>query len=92
MGISAIAPAAISITPLAERIAFAEAITEPFLLKKAFDELSCPQQTALKAFYGLPLNEEERFYWSVFQGGAEYDHLGYPIKVADVPYHAKEYQ
>jgi hypothetical protein len=77
---------------MAERVSFAEAISEPLLLKKAFEELSCPQQVALKSFYGLDLNEEELRYWSIFQGGAEFDHLGYPQKITPVPYVPKEYQ
>lgn len=75
-----------------ERIEFDEAIAEPLLLKNAFGELSPPIQVALKAIYGLNLNEEELRYWSMFQGGAEYDHLGYPVSFGNVPYTPQEYE
>ena len=77
---------------MAERIPFEVAISDPLLLKAPFSRCSIPQQTALKAFYGLPLNTpEERRAWAVFQEGAIFDHLGYPVSVDDVPYHPKEY-
>ncbi len=75
-----------------ERIPFQEAIEEPLLLKHAFDELSLPQKVALKIAYGLPLNEEELRMWSVFQGGAEFDGLGFPVKIEPVEYRPREYE
>lgn len=77
---------------MAQRVPFAEAISEPLLLRPAFDELSLPQQVALKSFYGLPLNDQELYYWSIFQGGVTYDSVGYPTKVVPVPYEPKEYE
>ena len=66
------------------RIPFQVAITEPRLLGPRFRELSLPQQTALKVFYGVPLGDvkgpegwSELEMWSAFQGFAEYDPLGY---------------
>ena len=74
-----------------ERVPFALAIKAPKLLKKRFDRLSLPQQVVLKAFYGLPLNEQELIHWSIFQGGATYDKLGFVTSVTPVPYVPKEY-
>jgi hypothetical protein len=76
---------------LNERVPFALAIAAPKLLKPRFDSLSLPQRTILKAFYGLPLTEEELVFWSVSQGGATYDDLGYVTGVVLQPYIAKEY-
>lgn len=75
-----------------ERVPFALAIKGEKLLKKRFDSLSLPQQVALKAFYGLPLTtERELDIWSMFQGGAEYDDLGFVTKITRIPYVPKEY-
>lgn len=74
-----------------ERVPFAVAIKAPKLLKPRFDTLTVPQQVVLKAFYGLPLNQEELIHWSIFQGGATYDKLGYVTSVTPVPYTPKEY-
>lgn len=73
------------------RVPFALAISDPKLLKPRFDRLSLPQQVILKAFYGLPLNDEELVFWSISQGGAEYDALGFVTSVTPVPYVPKEY-
>lgn len=75
-----------------ERIPFEEAISEPLLLKKSFDELSVPQQVALKAFYGLPLAGRELDLWSMFQEQGTYDELGYPLTTRPLDYVPKEYQ
>lgn len=77
---------------MASRIPFEEAISEKVLLKKRWKELSLPQQVALKAFYGLPLEGDELVIWSAFQGGATYDHLGYIESVETIPYVPKAYQ
>jgi hypothetical protein len=74
------------------RVSFEEAITDPKLLKSHFATLSRPQGTALKAFYGLPLTPEELDDWAIFQDAAVFDSLGYPLKVARIPYHPKEYE
>lgn len=74
------------------RISFEEAITDPKLLRSHFRTLSRPQQTALKAFYGLPLVGEELEDWSVFQDAATFDSLGYVLKTAPIPYKKKEYE
>jgi hypothetical protein len=76
---------------LKERVPFDVAIADAKLLKPRWDTLSVPQKTVLKAFYGLPLVEEELVLWSVFQGGATYDDLGYVTKVEPVAYVPKEY-
>jgi hypothetical protein len=74
-----------------ERVPFALAIASPKLLKPRFDTLSKPQQSALKIMYGLPLDEEGLVHWSIFQGGAEYDELGYVKNVTMIPYTPREY-
>lgn len=81
------------------RIPFHEAISESLLLKDWFygdgsrqnPGLSLPQQVALKCFYGLDLSAEELKIWSLFQEGATYDPLGYPIHIDPKPYTPKEY-
>lgn len=74
-----------------ERIPFDECITEKVLLKPLWDGLSRPQQVALKIFYGCQLTKEELPYWSILQGSAEYDDLGYVTRVLELPYTPKEY-
>ena len=75
-----------------ERLPFAEAISEPKLLGKAFKMLSLPQQVIVKAFYGLPLAGHELELWSAFQGYGEYDDLGYLTGLTKlVPYVPQEY-
>lgn len=76
---------------MAKRIPFAEAISEPLLLKARFSQLSLPQQTALKAFYGCELNSEEQSLWALFNGRATYDHLGYPVHIDPLTYLPREY-
>jgi hypothetical protein len=77
---------------VSDRIPFAEAISDPLLLKKRFDTLSLPQQVALKAYYGVPLTtDRELDIWSMFQGAAEFDSLGRVTRVTRVPYVPKEY-
>lgn len=74
-----------------DRVPFDLAIKGEKLLKPRWDQLSAPQKTVLKAFYGLPLSDEEMVFWSIFQGGATYDTYGYPKSVTMVPYTPKEY-
>ena len=76
---------------MAERIEFAEAITEKLLLAKRFSELSLPQAVALKSFYGLPLKDRELDIWALFQERAIYDPLGYPLETTPLLYIPKEY-
>lgn len=76
---------------MAVRVPFEVAISEKLLLKPWAEKLSKPQLTALKAFYGCHLNEEERYHWSVFQGGAVFDELGYPQTVTQLDYTPEEY-
>lgn len=83
---------------LTERIPFDVAISDPKILKKHWDTLSKPQQTVLKAYNGLPLDDEkdhlgfsELDYWSMFQGQGVYDELGYLRSVTRVPYEPKQY-
>lgn len=72
------------------RIPFEIAIAEPRLLKGIFEEeLSKPQQVALKTLYGVQLDDvhpdmagfTEQDYWRAFQGFGEYDKLGHLIRV-----------
>lgn len=72
---------------------FEEAISEPRLLKARFERCSKPQQVVLKAFYGLPLTQDELYYWAIFQEQCEVDELGYATKVFEdrMVYEAKEY-
>lgn len=63
------------------RLPFEEAISDHRLLKKPFDEMSGPQQTALKVFYGLPLNQEELEHYAMFMGNATHDDLGFVTHV-----------
>lgn len=73
-------------------IPFAECISDPNLLKPIWDTLSVPQQVALKAFYGLPLQtQRELDAWAVFQDSCTYDPLGYPTSITPVPYEPREY-
>ena len=74
-----------------ERVPFEVAINAKELLKERFDTLSRPQQVILKSFYGLPLNEAELLTWSMLQGGATFDELGYVTGVTLVPYIPQEY-
>ena len=74
-----------------ERIPFEEAISEPKLLKGYFDGLSVPQRVALKAFYGLPLSQEELSYWAMFHQNCTHDELGYVTATTPTPYTPKEY-
>lgn len=63
------------------RIPFEEAISEPLLLQKAWTKLSHPQQSALRIFYGLPLDQEGLKDLSMFRGLATFDNLGYVTHV-----------
>jgi len=82
---------------------FDAATTEKRLLKNRFDQLSFPQQVALKMMYGVPLSrhrvsEETGFseedYWAIFHGFVELDELGFPVKVLEgaPPYAPLEYR
>jgi hypothetical protein len=62
-------------------MSFDEAIGEPLLFKKAYLRLSHPQQSALRIFYGLPLDEEGLRDYAVFRGRAKFDRLGYVVDV-----------
>lgn len=77
------------------RIPFAEAISDPQLLKKPFLKLSKPQRAALLVFYGCALPPEYRKYWALFQEQVPFDHLGYPLYTPEhdlYPYSPKEYE
>jgi hypothetical protein len=82
------------------RISFEEAITEPRLLKPRFDQLSLPQQVALKAAYGVGLSAEikdahglsELDHWAISQESCTYDELGFPTSVTPVPYTPKAWR
>ena len=64
-------------TPLVTRVPFEEVINEPLLLAKAWQRLSPPQQSALKIFYGLELDEEGLRHYNMFREQATYDDLGF---------------
>ena len=75
---------------MAERISFEEAIGERLLLKRRFDDLSFPQQVALKMLYGVELSAKrvnpvngfsEMDYWYIFHKACARDELGYPLRV-----------
>jgi hypothetical protein len=76
------------------RTRFHLAISDPRLLGGAWQQLSLPQQVALKIFYGLPLaNDEELRLWAGFQGFGVYDDLGYLVDITYIPpYVPKEYE
>lgn len=76
---------------LVERIPFEVAINDKRLFKKKFDSLSIPQKTALKAFYGIDLDEQELEYWAMFQGNAKFDHLGFLESTTPTEYEPTEY-
>lgn len=63
------------------RVPFQEAIDEPLLLKRAWLNLSRPQQSALRIFYGLPLDEDGLRDYAMFTERAKYDELGYVSEV-----------
>lgn len=83
------------------RIPFTVAIAEPRLLKGVFGELSVPQQVAVKALYGAPLDGvkvDERgwteldYYWAM-RGYGKVDDLGYLTSVmAPGPYQPEEFR
>ena len=73
-------------------IPFGEVISDEHLMKPVWQELSLPQQVALKAFYGLPLlSEAEQRAWAILQGSCRVDALGYPTEVTPLAYTPKEY-
>lgn len=83
------------------RIPFAEAISNPKLLKERFEELALPQQVALKVLYGCPLSAticdgrgwSELDYYAASQGLGECDDLGYLQSVpSGVEYTPKTYR
>lgn len=74
-----------------DRVPFEIAIGDDQLLKPRWIQLSKPQQVILKSFYGLKLSDEELIYWSMLQGGATYDELGFVKSITMVPYEPKEY-
>lgn len=73
-------------------IPFADVISDEHLMAPLWRELSLPQQVALKAFYGLPLDKPgEMAAWAVLQDSCTYDHLGYVTEVRLIPYEPREY-
>lgn len=87
-----------------DRLTFDECITERALLKTRFEELSFPQQVALKLMYGVPLEARrcdpvtgytEMDFWKIFHGACDRDPLGFVMKIHDSgfpEYVAKEYR
>jgi hypothetical protein len=74
------------------RIPFEEAISTPFLFKTQYDELSIPQQTALRVFYGLTLSDPQLEAWAVFNENCLYDEIGQVVAVTKTDYTPKEYE
>lgn len=73
-------------------VPFGEVIADEHLMQPVWQELSLPQQVALKAFYGLPLvNDAEQKAWAILQGSCRVDALGYPTDVTPIAYTPKEY-
>lgn len=73
-------------------VPFADVIADPQLMQPLWNDLSLPQQVALKAFYGLPLlSPAEQRAWAILQGSCHVDALGYPVEVTPIPYTPKEY-
>ena len=72
---------------------FADAITDPLLFKTWYDDLSVMQQVVLRAYYGLPLEDQrQRDAWAILNDSCTQDELGYPTSVTPVPYVPKEYE
>jgi hypothetical protein len=76
-----------------DRIPFLEAVSEPRMLKKRFDELTHAQQMVLLATYGCPLDNRKQDdrgwtqldYWWASQGYVTYDENGFIKKVHPPP-------
>lgn len=76
-----------------ERIPLEWLIQQSSLLKPLWDALSVPQQTLVKAMYGLPLtSKEEHKAWAVFNGACELDDLGFITSWHEIPYDPQEYR
>lgn len=80
------------------RIPFDVAISDDKLLKRHFETLSRPQQVILKAFNGLPLSGDRAGFrwseielWSMLQGSATFDEMGYPTAIVPIAYSPKKY-
>ena len=87
-----IAEKADATTAVLPYIPFAEVIADPQLMGGIWAKhLSLPQQVALKAFYGLPLEGRELDIWAIFNDQVTYDELGYPLTTQPVPYVPREY-
>ena len=76
-----------------ERIPLEWLIQQKSLLKPLWDDLSVPQQTLVKAVYGLPLmSAAEHKAWSVFNGACELDDLGFVKSWHEIDYVPQEYR
>lgn len=74
-----------------QRYPFELAVLDDNLLGKRWKELSTPQRTILKAYYGLELTPAELDFWAVSQGSVVSDDLGYPVQITPIEYFPKEY-
>lgn len=72
-------------------IPFADVITDELLMAPLWRQMSLPQQVALKAFYGLPLEGRELDIWAIFQDNCTYDPLGYVTSISETSYEPREY-
>lgn len=82
------------------RTPFAEAVSEPRLLKPTFDSLSKFQQQWLLTAYGCALDNKDRNeqgftqldYYHLSQESGEWDELGYPRRAFPIPYEPFDYK
>jgi hypothetical protein len=74
-------------------IPFDVAITTKELLKKSYERLTPAQKTIIRAYYGLPLDNEGKELWALLHGHALFDELGYPLEIFPdrIKYEPKEY-
>lgn len=75
-----------------ERIPLEWTIKQEKYLKPIWDTFSIPQQTLIKSAYGMMLEtKEEMKAWSVFNGEAKTDYLGFVTEWTECPYTPQEY-
>lgn len=73
-------------------VPISDVIADKNLMKPLWDELSEPQQVAVKCFYGLPLEKpSELAIWAIFNDNVVYDNLGFPLEITPTDYSPKEY-
>ena len=76
-----------------DRLPLSLVISDKKLMKPLWDKLSVPQQTIIKALYGLPLvTEAEHRAWAILNGHCKLDGLGFVEEWWKFDYTPKEYQ